>query len=222
MNDFNIGDIVTLKSHPLISEDENKVPQEISEFSAQVPPLMLVKEVLLEKKENKIQYSDKFEGARISDLVKYICVFFNANKSEFVEKTVYQSFLSSYKKLKYFKKDKAEKTEANVDLITEVLGYAGVSEYEYSKRVQFKTKKLEHRKTYASNNEKIGGVSFQTPDFILSGIKYQEQKDLLYPNGETKRIVCKELYKVIWYCHYQQKFSEEFLPKEFFVEGLEI
>jgi hypothetical protein len=222
MNDFNIGDIVTLKSHPLISEDENKVPQKISEFSAQVPPLMLVKEVLIEKVENKIQYSDKFEGARIADLVKYICVFFNANKSEFVEKTVYQSFLSSYKKLKYFKKGKDEKTEGSVDLITEVSDYNSVLKYEYGKQVQFKTKKLERRKSYKTNDEKIGGVSFQTPDFILSGIKHEEQKDLLYPNGEIKRIICKELYKVIWFCHYQQKFSEEFLPKKFFVEGLEI
>ncbi|MEW4924724.1 hypothetical protein [Algibacter sp. 2305UL17-15] len=222
MDIFNIGDIVTLKSHPLFRVGKNKTPQKISEFSAQVPPLMLIKEVVFENKETKTQFDDKIEGSRIADLVKYSCVYFNANKSEFVEKTIYHSFLQSYKELKYFKKEKTEKPKDSIDLITEVSSYIPVLNYEYGKQVQFKTKKLEHRKSYALNNEKISGTSFQTPDFIVSGIRNEEQKDLFYPNREPKRIVCKQLFKVIWFCHFQQKFSEYFLPKEFLVEGLEI
>ena len=48
-NDFNIGDIVTLKSHPLFDNRSKK----IAEFTAHVPPLLIIKEVLFERKESK-------------------------------------------------------------------------------------------------------------------------------------------------------------------------
>jgi hypothetical protein len=221
MNNFEVGGIVTLKSHPLLS----KTPKKICEFPAQVPPLMLIKEVFFEREDKKIIYSDSIEKAQIADLIKYNCVFFNANKSEFVEKEVYHSLLESYLELKYFREDDRnnKKVELVEQLITEVLKYNDVSNYEYAKRVQFKTKKLEHRKSYSGKNfEKIPGTSFQTPDFILTGIKNEEQKDLFYLDGKPKRIISEQLFKVMWFNHFQQKFSEYFLPIEFFVEDLEI
>lgn len=221
MDTFKVGDIVTLKSHPLLTE----TPKKIKEFPAQVPPLMLIKEVLFEKQDKKILYSDVIEKAQIADLVKYLCVYFNANKSEFQEKVVYHSLLDSYVDLKYYReieKDKKISIELDKQLIPEVEKYKIVSSYDYGKRVQFKTKKLEHRKSYSGNFEKLPGVSFQTPDFILSGIKNEEQKDLFYQDGKPKRILSNLLFKVIWFNHFQQKFSEHFLPKECFVEGLEI
>tara|TARA_R110002049_G_scaffold3795_3_gene27512 strand:- start:45655 stop:45825 length:171 start_codon:yes stop_codon:yes gene_type:complete len=56
----------------------------------------------------------------------------------------------------------------------------------------------------------------------LSGIKKEEQKDLFYLDGKPKRIISEQLFKVMWFNHVQQKFSEYFLPMEFFVESLEI
>ncbi|MCL5128621.1 hypothetical protein [Algibacter sp. L4_22] len=97
MTVFKIGEIITLKSHPLFSSTHKK----INEFPAQVPPLMLIKEVIYEKEDKKVLYSDVIEGAKIADLVKYVCVFFNASKSEFVEKTIYHSLVQSYLDLKY-------------------------------------------------------------------------------------------------------------------------
>ncbi|WP_346881514.1 hypothetical protein [uncultured Algibacter sp.] len=220
MKTFNIGDIVTIKSHPLLSS----IPKKINEFPSQVPPLMLVKEVVFEKEDKKKVFSDVIEKAQIADLVKYVCVFFNANKSEFVEKEIYHTLLESYRKLNYYRiVDKDDnKIKLEKQLIPEVEKYILVSDYLYGKRIQFKTKKLEHRKSYSNSFEKVPGTSFQTPDFILSGIKEEEQKDLFFLDGKPKRKVSKLLYKVMWFNHIQQKFSEHYLPKKFFVENLEI
>ncbi|MCL5128620.1 hypothetical protein [Algibacter sp. L4_22] len=82
---------------------------------------------------------------------------------------------------------------------------------------------MEHRKSYDGHVlEKIPGTSFQSPDFILSGIKNEEQKDLFNSDGKPKKNISSQSYKVMWFNHLQQKFSEEYLPKEFFVEGLEL
>ena len=56
----------------------------------------------------------------------------------------------------------------------------------------------------------------------MTGIKNEEQKDLFYLDGKPKRIISEQLFKVMWFNHFQQKFSEHYLPKEFFVEDLEV
>lgn len=222
---FKIGDIVTLKSHPLFNEKHKK----ISEFSAQVPPLMLIKEVLIEKEDKKKTHSEDIENAQIADLIKYTCVYFNANKSEFQEKVLFHSLLASYLELKYYREigeEKGLKVELDKQLIPEVLKYEKISDYEFGKVVQFKTKKLEIRKLYRKsnsvNNEKITFTSYQTPDFVLSGIKNETQTDLFYSDGEPKRKITSQLFKVMWFNHFQQKYSEQYLPKEFFVQNLDI
>lgn len=221
MKVFELGEIVTIKSHPLLSLSTKK----INEFPSQVPPLMLVKEVIYEKEDKKKIFSGVIEGAKIADVVKYVCVFFNANKSEFIEKEVYHSLLEPYFKLKYYKellKDKETTFVLDKKLVDEVKTYNNVGGYSFGKRVQFKTKKLEQRKSYSTLSERVPGISFQTPDFILTGIKNEEQKDLFFLDGKPKRNISKLFYKIMWFNHFQQKFSEYYLPREFFVEGLEI
>lgn len=220
-NAFTVGDIVTMKSHPLF----NKKIKKIACFSAHVPPLMLIKEVFFELIDKKQIFSTEVENAQIADLIKYNCMFFNANKSIFEEKIIYHSLLKGYKELKYYREvEKNKKGEVEIDkqLIAEVLKYKVVSEYTYGDVVQFKTKKLEHRKSYDIGFERIPGNTFQTPDFVLSGIKNEPQTDLYYNNGDKKRIISNQLFKVTWFNHFQQKFSEKYLPKEFFVKELEI
>ncbi|WP_459926330.1 hypothetical protein [Flavobacterium covae] len=211
--EFKIGDIVAIKSHALFREYHK-----IIEFPAQTSPLMLVKEIFYEDEEKKKTHSEEL-GCKISGLIKFTCVYFNANKSEFVEVIIYSDLLKKYNDLKYYRKDK--KTNENIDskLIDEVKSY-DLADYNYGEVVQFKTKKLEHRKSYENNNEKISNISFQTPDFVLSGIKEEISKDLFYSNGEKKikRKVSNTMFKVMWFNHYQQKFSEHYLPKEFFVK----
>ncbi|MGH1384112.1 hypothetical protein [Kordia sp.] len=217
-NKFGIGDIVTLKSHPL-KRDHSK----IKELSLLVPPLMLVKEVQFEDQKNKKIFSEEIENAKVSDIIKYVCIYFCANTSKFEEKTLYESFLISYSELNFYKElDKEKKPEKDIELIPEVSTYYSDFDYKYGKTIQFKTKKLEHRKSYIKNNEYLKNSSFQTPDFVLSGIKKEPQEKLFYPNGDKKRIVSDIFYKVMWFNYVHQKFSEEYFPKEFFVEGLEI
>ncbi|MFK7048781.1 hypothetical protein [Flavobacterium columnare] len=209
--DFEIGDIVAIKSHPLF-RDHNK----IIEFPAQTSPLMLVKEIFYEDEHKKKTHSEE-SGNKIASLEKCTCVYFNANKSEFVEVTIYSDLLKKYNDLKYYRKVKENNENIDLTLIDEVKSYV-LADYNYGEVVQFKTKKLEHRKSYQDNNEKISNISFQTPDFVLSGIKEENNKDLFYSNGNIKRKVSNVLFKVMWFNHYQQKFSEQYLPKEFFVE----
>lgn len=220
-NNFNIGEIVTLRSHPLFDNSYKK----IAEFPAHVPPLMIVKDVFFDRSEKKKLYSDELEGAKISDLVKYTCIYFNANKSEFIEKIIYESFLRSYKDLLYYRvKDEKKKEIPEEDqLIPEVLRYEEINEYSFGEVVQFKTKKLEHRKSYNhATPERIPGISYQTPNFIVSGIKKEPQEDLFYHDGLKKRIIPKKSIEVSWFNHFQNKISKKYLPLNSFVKGLEI
>lgn len=218
-HNFEIGEIVTLNSHPLV-----RGHSKIIEFSAQVPPLMMVKEIFYEDDKKKKMFNEELgSDFQIADSIKYICVYFNSNKSEFVEITLYESVIKSYKELKYYKEvEENKKTKFIEDklLIDEVEDYLSIDKYEFGKVVQFKTKKLEHRKSYNGNSEKITNNSFQTPDFVLSGIKNENIVDGFYPDGNPKKVFSKQLYKVIWFNHFQQKFSEQYLPKEFFVENI--
>lgn len=209
--DFEIGDIVAIKSHPLFRDHH-----QIIEFPAQTSPLMLVKEIFYEDEQKKKTHSEE-SGNKIASLKKCTCVYFNANKSEFVEVTIYIDLLKKYNDLKYYRKDRDTYEDIDLTLIEEVKSYV-LADYNYGEVVQFKTKKLEHRKSYVNNNEKISNISFQTPDFVLSGIKEEINKDLFYSNGKFKRKVSNVLFKVMWFNHFQQKFSEQYLPKEFFVE----
>ena len=209
---FNIGTIVTLISHPLFSNHT------IDIFTNQVPPLMLVKDVFFEDTKKKL-FSDEIEDAQISDNIKYTCVYFNNNKSEFIEVTVYHSFIRSYEFLKFDRSldSDGKETKSEVSLIEEVKDYQS-SDYLYGKIVHFKTNKLEQRKKFKAVQDNFLKISFTSPDFILSGIKKENLKDLFYPDGKPKRKASETFYKIIWYNHFQQKFSEQYLPCEFFVD----
>jgi hypothetical protein len=209
---FIVGSIVTLKSHPLF------IKHTIDIFSNQVPPLMIVKEVIYENDKKKL-FSDELEDCKIADDIKYICIYFNNNKSEFVEVTVYHSFLKNYDQLKFNRQldEKGKATRSEISLIDEVKNYKS-ADYEFGSVVRLKTNKLERRKTFNANFDTAIKVSFTSPDFILTGLKKEILTDLFYHDGKPKRKASDILYKVMWYNHFQQKFSEQYLPKEFFVE----
>ncbi|CAH8290316.1 hypothetical protein EV196_107175 [Mariniflexile fucanivorans] len=226
INKFKIGEIVTFKTHPLLYDLEIRGDGKL------VPPFMVVKEVYFE--DNKKKVVDSSNGKTIAEKTKYTCVFFDDNKSEFKEVVVYESMLRNYTnffiaridgKKPVYKIDDNDK----ISLITEVSNYKN-AKYLYGNIIYFKTKKLEILKKRSSikkiiinkkeeNRKTIEHVvNYSTPEFVLCGYKQELGEDLFYPNGDNKKIISKELYKVKWFNSNQMKFSEQYLPMECFID----
>ena len=140
-NIFDIGDIITLKSHPLAYQDNG----EIDAYINQIPPLMCIKEVHIEK--TKQIFSSENSGLKIADNIKYLCVYFNQHRMIFEEGFVYQDTIISIKDITFHNKN----DEIDMDhekLIDETIDYKDV-DYEFGKRIFFKTYKLEKRKKFS-------------------------------------------------------------------------
>ena len=228
VNQFKVGDIVTFKTHPLLYDRYIKGDGKL------VPPFMVVKEVFFEDKKKKIV--DTSNGKTIAERLKYTCLFFDDNKCEFKDVIVYESMLMDFTNF-YISKIKVKKKDTEdvnyKSLLDEVSKYKNPS-YKYGNIVYFKTKKLEILKKRSSvKNESIEKddkliiekretfqyvVNYSTPEFVLCGYKEELGEDLFYPNGDKKKIISKELYKVKWFNSNQMKFSEHFLPMECFID----
>jgi hypothetical protein len=223
IQNFNIGDLVTFKTHPLLYD------LYIKGDGKHVPPIMIVKEVLFENKDKK--EFDDVSGNQIAEKVKYICVHFDDNKSEFIESHFYHSQLESIKSLNIAKVDEKKQLEGYIPLIDEVLNYPNKFDYKYGKIVYFKTKKIEAFKKRESAKIEVdsGGkeekkitrqyvVNYITPVFVICGFKKETYNDLFYNNGNPKRKASTDFIKVKWFNSFQQKFSEQYLPIEFFID----
>lgn len=220
LNKFNIGDIVTLKSHPLAYQDNG----EIDAYVNQIPPFMCVKEVHIEKKKKELNCEKP--DVKFANNVKYLCVYFNQHRMIFEEAHVYQELILSVTDITFHNK-KEHIGDYHIKLVNETLDYKEV-DYQFGKRIFFKTHKLEKRKRFKNPGHDTKSttktiLTHTSPAFILNGIKANSQKTIINPkNGELQRKCCDELYKVLWYNAYQEKFSEEFLPKEFFTDDKRI
>lgn len=211
--EFNIGDIVTLKSHPLLNDKYIKGDGKL------VPPYMVITEILNENKKKRT-HSEEL-GKQIADLVKYTCVFFDDNRTEFKEVYLYKSELYKHN----FQKEKNDENDIN--------------NYDYGKTVSFITneietnKQRESKKTTTTILKKEEGkketrqseiktiqniVNFSSPDFVLCGIKKNENKSDFHSNGSARKVVSEILYKVKWFNSNQMKFSEKYLPAECFTD----
>lgn len=231
-NKYPIGCIVTFKSHPLLYDLMIKGDGKL------VPPFMVVKEVFIEDEKKKVV--DDITGEKIAERVKYTCVFFDDNKTEFKEVVLYESMLTSYKDIFIAKIDGEIKSKhANYEsLIKEASKYI-VPNYVYGNIIYFRTKKFETLKKRSSvkrtrdlidnksaENNKFTRketiqyvVNYSTPEFILCGIKKENQENLFYPNGDVRKVVSEALYKVKWFNSNQMKFSEIYLPAECFTDN---
>lgn len=223
---FSIGTIVTLKSHPLLYNLEVKGDGKL------IPPFMVVTEIFVESK-NKITHSEEY-GERIADRIKYTCVFFDDNKTDFKEVILYESMLSDYSEIHIARKDgEQENDKNNKSLIQEANEYE-VPNYGYGDIIFFKTKKFEIFKKRTSvkksliseDNKKINKeiktiqyiVNYSSPEFVVCGIKKNDSKNEWYPNGTVKRKVGEKLFKIKWFNSSQMKFSDIYLPAECFAD----
>ncbi|WP_373943203.1 hypothetical protein OEG92_08980 [Polaribacter sejongensis] len=135
-NEFIIGDIVTLKSHPLFKDKYIKGDGKL------VPPFMVIKEVFYEDKKKRT-HSEEL-GKEIADKIKYTCVFFDDNKTEFKDVILYNSMLSEYPKTSTSKKEKESKEK-------EITYY--IDNYEFGKNVVFITNIFEISKERESKKK---------------------------------------------------------------------
>ena len=218
---FEIGDIVALKSHPLAFQDDGLIDMYIN----QIPPFICVKEIHIERK--KQVYSEELGSVQVSDQVKYLGIYFNQHRMIFEEKFIYESMLTSLDELTFHSED-AEPEENHKLLIDETKDYSKLATYEFGKRVFFKTYKLEKRKKFETAGKDYRSLTktaltHTSPAFLLNGLKRNEKKNVFNnKTGEVKQKYAIELFKVLWYNSYQEKFSEAYLPKEFFTDDKRI
>lgn len=226
-NKFKVGDVVTFKTHPLFND------YRIKGDSKYVPPIMIVKEVFFESKQKKT--FDEATGKEIAERIKYICVYFDDNKSEFIEAHLYEAMLRTFEELKFERiNNNGTKIEDYKKLIDEVKGYS-IPSYQFGEIVFFKTKKLEIYKKRTSKKIPLKQgtnevedvketlqyvVNYASPDFVICGFKKEAYSDLFYSDGKQKRLVSTNLLKIKWFNPIQQKFSEQYLPEEFFTDEL--
>lgn len=228
---FKISDIVTLKTHPLKGKFRIKGDGKI------VPPLMMIKEVHIEDEKKRV--FDEELGVQIADRFKYLCVYFDDNRMEFKELFIYEPMLIKFDELKFERISNDKQISDNTkSLIEEIKGYKAPV-YEYGKTIHFRTKKLEMYKKKSSkkitlckakSNESESQtvddikeslqylVCYSSPDFIISGIKLNDNKNSFFSNGKARKIVSEKLIKVLWFNPIQQKNSEQYLPLDFFTD----
>jgi len=224
-NKFNVGDIVVFKNHPLLYD------YEIKGDGKYVPPIMIIKEVIFENSQKKTH--DEVTGKKIAEKIKYICIHFDDNKSEFIESHLYESSLEHFKMLHIGRIDDPKRLDKyHENLVDEISRYPLSPAYEYSKIIYFKTKKLELLKKRTSKTvSNIKGkseveekntlqyvVSYSTPEFIITGFKKEIYNDLYFNDGKVKRFASTNFVKIQWYNPILQKFSEQFLPIECFTD----
>lgn len=228
-NKYSVGSIVTFKTHPLFEDFR------IQGDGKYVPPIMMVKEVFIENKKKRTH--DEESGKKIADRVKYICVYFDDDKSEFIESTIYQSFIETYKELKIERiSETGIISDESQTIIEEIESYLkNPFKYKFGKIVKFITKKIEIYKKRSSKKitERKGKieidqikstiqyiVNYTSPDFVICGLKKNEEKNMFYEDGGLKRQVAENLLKVKWFNPVQKKFSEQYLPIEFFTDKM--
>ncbi|WP_103867421.1 hypothetical protein [Aquimarina sp. I32.4] len=213
---FSIGDVVTLKTHPMFKA------KRIQGDNRYVPPVMIVIAVYPEKRDDILTY-------------KYDCVYFNDDKSEFICSILSQSDIDGFENLLFERINKdGTSIESYTSLIEEVKAHTFPS-FESGKIVSFRTKKIEIYKKRTSKKITIHPknssliieetlryvVSFATPNFVLCGIKTSYPKGLLNRKINQDSITSNELFKIKWFNPTKNKFSEQYLPKECLVDEIE-
>jgi hypothetical protein len=226
-NSFKVGDLVVLKTHPLLESYRIKGDGKL------VPPILLVKEVFIENVKKVV--CDVETGNVIASRIKYVCIYFNDAKSEFVESFLYEPMLESFRKLKIERIGKKGEVMKDDKTIIEDIDAYKTPKYEFGKNVRLKTKKIEiYKKRSSSKFTVLDGekddleveeviqyvVNYTSPDFIICGYKKNDSKNSHYPNGDLQKLVAENLFKVKWFNPYQQKFSEQFLPDNFLTDEM--
>lgn len=210
MGKLNIGDLVSLKSHPFNIFNGTL----IGAFVNNTPPIMVIAEVL-----NSTSYDTESEEVD-SETKKakklpnqYLCYFYSSKTSSFDKYWFKENEIKRIDSNSETIQEEIIKTEDKVSLINKykdklvVLKSADL-ELSKKKTTWSRTKEEDINKTQAF-------LEFLSPVMIVLDVVENQNfnKDRINPkNGEIKRVSCKFLLKCKWFNPIKQTFSEEIMP----------
>lgn len=210
MDKLNIGDLVSLKSHPFNIFNESL----IGAFVDNTPPIMVISEVLKSNSYDTESEEVDIETKKAKKLPnQYLCYFYSSKTSSFEKHWFKQNEIKKIDFDTENNQEKVTKTEDKVSLLNKykdnlvVLKSADL-ELSKKKTTWSRTKEEDINKTQAF-------LEFLSP--VMTVIEVVENqnfnKDRVNPkNGEIKRESCKFLLKCKWFNPIKQTFSEEIIP----------
>ncbi len=167
--------------------------------------LIPLEKALFHNKKNKGEDEDK---TLVEETIAYSTASY-----EFGKRVFFKTFkLERRKKFKSFYKN-------NID------NYIPINNAAEDIENEVKTIQRSSRNEYNgfSSYKNSSNLTHTSPAFILNGFKPNDTKNIYnIKTGKIQRKTSNELYKIMWYNAYQEKFSEEYLPKEFFVDDKNI
>ena len=210
MDKLNIGDLVSLKSHPFNIFNESL----IGAFVDNTPPIMVISEVL---KSNSYDTESEEVDAETKKAKKlpnqYLCYFYSSKNSSFEKYWFKQNEIKKIDSDTETNQGKVTKTEDKASLLNKykdnliVLKSADL-ELGKKKTTWSRTKEEDINKTQAF-------LEFLPPVMMVLDVVENKNfnKDRVNPkNGEIKRESCKFLLKCKWFNPIKQTFSEEIIP----------
>ena len=210
MDKLNIGDLVSLKSHPFNIFNESL----IGAFVDNTPPIMVISEVLKSNSYDTESEEVDTETNKVKKLPnQYLCYFYSSKTSSFEKQWFKQNEIKKIDSDIETNQEKVTKTEDKVSLLNKykdnlvVLKSADL-ELSKKKTTWSRTKEEDINKTQAF-------LEFLSPVMTVIDVVENQNfnKDRVNPkNGEIKRESCKFLLKCKWFNPIKQTFSEEIIP----------
>jgi len=210
MDKLNIGDLVSLKSHPFNIFNESL----IGAFVDNTPPIMVISEVLKSNSYDTESEEVDTETNKVKKLPnQYLCYFYSSKTSSFEKHWFKQNEIKKIHSDIETNQEKVTKTEDKVSLLNKykdnlvVLKSADL-ELSKKKTTWSRTKEEDINKTQAF-------LEFLSPVMTVIDVVENQNfnKDRVNPkNGEIKRESCKFLLKCKWFNPIKQTFSEEIIP----------
>lgn len=210
MDKLNIGDLVSLKSHPFNIFNESL----IGAFVDNTPPIMVISEVLKSNSYDTESEEIDTETKKAKKLPnQYLCYFYSSKNSSFEKYWFKQNEIKKIDSDTETNQGKVTKTEDKASLLNKykdnliVLKSADL-ELGKKKTTWSRTKEEDINKTQAF-------LEFLSPVMTVIDVVENQNfnKDRVNPkNGEIKRESCKFLLKCKWFNPIKQTFSEEIIP----------
>ena len=211
MDKLNIGDLVSLKSHPYNIFNGTL----IGAFVNNTPPIMVISEVLNSNSYDTESEEIDFDTKKAKKLPnQYLCYFYSSKTSTFEKHWFKENEIERINSdTDETNKEEIKKTEDKVSLLNKykdnliVLKSADL-ELGKKKTTWSRTKEEDINKTQAF-------LEFIPPVMTVLDVVENKNfnKDRVNPkNGEIKRESCKFLLKCKWFNPIKQTFSEEIIP----------